>query len=80
MLVLPIVLGTLSLEHAMEMDHDVHEEHQCEMYDAIQNALSNPVEIDPALDNASCFHRFYTLQKKQNHSSSPYARAPPIFV
>jgi len=77
MLALPVGLSSLSLVHAMEMNDNIHEQHQCEIYDAVRNALSNALNVAPYLDKTQCFRTFNTLEQIACFKYLPRTRSPP---
>jgi len=77
MLLVPVGLSSLSLVHAMEMNNHIHEQHQCEIYDVIRDAVTNPINVAPYLSKSQCFRTFNTLEATVYSKSQPRTRSPP---
>ncbi|WP_315972404.1 hypothetical protein [Vibrio gallicus] len=62
------------------MDQDVHEQHQCEIYETMQNALITASDLDLYVVIERSFWAFNTLQQVAHSKSLPRTRSPPILV
>ncbi len=78
MLIIPVGLSSLSLVHAMEVEQHVHEQHQCEIYDAILNAISYPVSSVTLVALIKCSLSFSTLEETACFTALPRTRSPPL--
>ena len=76
-LLLPIGLSTISLVHALEIDQEIHQQHQCKVYDLIQQALSSSPACNINSEKVQSDRTFYPLAAIDNVKQRPRTRSPP---
>ncbi|GDY25371.1 hypothetical protein AHAT_12610 [Agarivorans sp. Toyoura001] len=67
----------MSLMHSMEMEHEAHEHHQCEMYEAINNAVNAAATLEYRSDKAQCYQTFEPQAIAFISKELPRTRSPP---
>jgi hypothetical protein len=77
MFLIPLGLSAISLAHSIEMDQNVHEQHACEVYEAICHALSSHPTLAVHSDKAQCYQRFDIQFTTLVSTELPRTRSPP---
>ncbi len=80
MLILPVGLSSLSLVHAMEADHHAHEQHQCEIYEAINSALIIQANSELFLSGDKSLLSLEPLDNATCDAARPRTRSPPFIA
>jgi len=77
MLLIPLGWSTISLAHAMEMDPEVHHEHQCQFYDVVSQGVASSLHLEVLPNNAICVQAFTCSVSALPFRALPRSRSPP---
>ena len=78
LLMLPIGLSSLSIAHEYETEHQAHELHQCEVYDAIHNAVVQTSFELPVIAVKAITHNVERTPQPSFLPVRPRTRSPPL--
>lgn len=78
LLMLPVGLSSLSIAHGMDLEPEVHQQHQCEIYDVVENAVIT-CELGLSVANTQPIYHTYTLfEILYTLYELPRTRSPPL--
>lgn len=77
LLMLPVGLSSLSIAHGMDVEPEVHQQHQCEIYDVVENAVIT-CDLGLAIANTQpVYHAYTPFEILYSLYELPRTRSPP---
>lgn len=78
MLLIPLGWSTISLSHAMEMEQETHDQHQCEFYDVASQGITTSLNLPVIAENLTCVQCETSIVLPVSFKALPRSRSPPF--